>query len=149
MADPARTRTAKETEFGFADALVRLTHLVQRVFADVSRAHDLTPQQAQLLCVLTRGPAGMTELSHVLYLEKSSLTGLVDRIERRGLVVRQRSSHDRRACQVALTDKGTRLAHETHDAITARLESLAGDLSRTDRERVTSVVVRLLGGAVS
>ncbi|NLU76223.1 MarR family transcriptional regulator [Streptomyces sp. HNM0575] len=145
MVDVDAAPATEETALGFADALVRLTHLVQRVFADVSRAHDLTSQQAQLLCVLTRGPAGMTELTRLLHLEKSSLTGLVDRVERRGLVARRRSSHDRRACQVALTGKGTRLAHDTHDGITAQLESLAGELPRTDRELVTSAVVRLLG----
>ncbi|GLY92559.1 hypothetical protein [Actinoallomurus iriomotensis] len=37
----------------FAEALVRMSHLVQHVFADVSRSHGTTPQQAHLLCVLS------------------------------------------------------------------------------------------------
>jgi DNA-binding MarR family transcriptional regulator len=136
------TTTLEET--AFADALVRLSHLVQQVFAEVSRCHDLTPQQTQLLCRLAGGPIGMTELSRSLHLEKSSLTGLVDRVERRGLVARTRDSRDRRACQVELTDEGARLAVRSHEDIRARLEKLAAGLSLTDRTRTSSVIASIL-----
>ncbi len=129
---------------GFADALVRLSHLVQHVFAEVSRQYDLTPQQSQFLCMLAGGPVGMTELSRSLYLEKSSLTGLVDRAERRGLVARTRGSRDRRACQVVLTSEGARLATECHEEVTARLETLAGELLPIEREQLASVITQIL-----
>jgi DNA-binding MarR family transcriptional regulator len=129
---------------GLADALVRLSHLVQYVFADVSRQHNLTPQQTQLLCMLTRGPVGMTELSRLLHLEKSSLTGLVDRVERRGLVARMPDARDRRACQIALTSQGARLAVEAHDDVTARLETLAGELRAGEKDRLTSAIGQIL-----
>jgi DNA-binding MarR family transcriptional regulator len=127
---------------------VQLHHLVQHVFADESRTHDLTPQQAQLLCRLMAGPIGMTELRQFLHLEKSSLTGLVDRVERRGLVQRLRPTHDRRACDIALTSQGRRLANATHQAITDRLETLAGDVHRADRTILTATIVQLLGAEV-
>jgi DNA-binding MarR family transcriptional regulator len=138
------TTTEVTAELGFAAALVRMSHLVQHVFADVSRDHDVTPQQTQLLCMLIGGPVGMTELSRLLHLEKSSLTGLVDRVERRGLVARVRDARDRRACQVALTDEGAQLAVEAHHDVTGRLDTLAGELPDADMERLTSVITRLL-----
>jgi DNA-binding MarR family transcriptional regulator len=138
------TTTEATTELGFAAALVRLSHLVQHVFADVSRDHDITPQQTQLLCMLIGGPVGMTELSRLMHLEKSSLTGLVDRVERRGLVARVRDARDRRACQIALTDEGARLAVESHRDVTGRLDTLAGELPDADQERLTSVIAGLL-----
>ena len=128
----------------FADALVRLTHLVQHVFAEVSRQHDLTPQQTQLLCLLAKGPVGMTELSRTLHLEKSSLTGLVDRVERRGLVARSRETRDRRTCTIALTSKGARLSVETHQDVTTRLEALASELRSGERMQLASLVAQLL-----
>jgi DNA-binding MarR family transcriptional regulator len=131
-------------ELGLADALVRLSHLVQRVFAEVSREHDLTPQQAQFLCRLIGGPVGMADLGRSLHLEKSSLTGLVDRAERRDLVARVRDAHDRRACRVELTDHGASLAAETHKGVTARLETLAGELGAADKGMLTSVIMRIL-----
>jgi DNA-binding MarR family transcriptional regulator len=128
-----------------AEALVRLSHLVQCVFTDVSRDHDLTPQQTQLLCVLTRGPVGMKELGRSLHLEKSSLTGLVDRVERRGLVTRVRDPYDGRAFHVALTRQGTRLAVEAHADICVRLGKFATDLDLADRQLLTSVIMRIVG----
>jgi DNA-binding MarR family transcriptional regulator len=52
----------------------------------------------------------MTKLTGTLHVERSSLTGLVDRVERRGLVKRVRDPSDRRALQVASTPKGVDLA---------------------------------------
>jgi len=128
----------------FVDALVRLSHVVHHVFAEVSRDYDLTPQQTQLLCLLTQGPVGMTELSRLMHLEKSSMTGLVDRVERRGLIARTRDSRDRRACQIELTDPGLRLAVAAHDDVRARLRTLTGDLSAADKEHLASVITQIL-----
>jgi DNA-binding MarR family transcriptional regulator len=136
--------TETRPELGLAAALVRMSHLVQHMFADVGREHDITPQQAQLLCALISGPVGMTELSRVLHLEKSSLSGLVDRVERRGLLARVREARDRRACQVALTDEGIRLAVETHDDLTRRLDALAADLPEPGKAVLTSAITHLL-----
>jgi DNA-binding MarR family transcriptional regulator len=130
---------------GFAAALVRMSHLVQHVFADVSRERDITPQQAQLLCVLTSVEGvGMTDLSKLLHLEKPSLTGLVDRAERRGLVRRVRDDADRRACRVELTPEGEDLAVRVHGEIVSRLEALAADLPGEDRLRVADTLTILL-----
>ncbi|MBE1592252.1 MarR family winged helix-turn-helix transcriptional regulator [Nonomuraea angiospora] len=130
---------------GFAATLVRMSHLVQHVFADVSRERDITPQQAQLLCVLTSGDGiGMTDLSRLLHLEKPSLTGLVDRAERRGLVRRVRDDADRRACRVELTSEGEDLAVRVHGEIVSRLEALAADLPGEDRLRVADTLTILL-----
>lgn len=144
----ARTETSERqtTETTpFATLLIRLSHVVQRVFADVSRERELTPQQVELLCVLSQGPVGMGELSRGLYLEKSSLTGLVDRVERRGLVERVRDSCDRRAWQVRLTGEGEQVATASHDEVTARLERLADDLTDEDRGRLCDAVARIIG----
>ncbi|HKN49464.1 MAG TPA: MarR family transcriptional regulator [Actinomycetota bacterium] len=136
--------TATTRQAGLAEALMGLSHLVAHVFADVSRARDLTPQQAQVLCTLIGGPIGMTELGRLLHLEKSSLTGLVDRVERRGLVARTRDPRDRRASQVALTAQGARLAAQSHEDVTARLEALAGQLAPAERKRLASAIAQML-----
>lgn len=137
--------TTTGTETGLADALVRLSHAVQHVFADVSRESALTPQQAQLLCVLAAGRVGMTQLSRVLHLEKSSLTGLVDRVEQRGLVVRARDTDDRRACRITLTPRGARLAREIHSGVTRRLDQMLTGLRATDRRRLAAAIMDVVG----
>ncbi|MDA3646268.1 MarR family winged helix-turn-helix transcriptional regulator [Saccharopolyspora indica] len=133
-------------EQGLAVAMVRLAHLVQHHFGEVSRAHGLTPQQAQLLCQLIDGPVGMADLGRRLHLEKSSLTGLVDRAERRGLVVRARDSRDRRACSIELTGEGSRLAVQTHQAVCEVLEATAAGVPVAEQERFTATAARIVGG---
>lgn len=130
---------------GFPDALVRLSHVVQYVFGDVTRQVELTPQQGQLLCVLTTGPIGLSELSRTLHQERSSLTGLIDRVERRGLVERRRHPRDRRAYSVVLTETGLRLAHEVHGEVVSRLDRLAGDVPEALRDTVAGVASTLVG----
>ncbi|MEU5866443.1 MULTISPECIES: MarR family transcriptional regulator [unclassified Nonomuraea] len=126
------------------EALVRLAHLVHQVYGEVSREHDLTPQQAQLLCLLVDGPIGMTGLTRALHLEKSSLTGLVDRAEKRGLVARVRDARDRRACLIELTCAGAEIAVRAHDGVTARLETLAAGLPAPHRDLLAGTIGTIL-----
>src|SRR5215471_8679014 len=95
-------------QIGLVAALVRGAFLVDAVYADSAREHGLTPQQGQLLCVLMPGSRGMSELGAMLGLAKSSLSGLVDRTERNGLVRREPDPQDTRAVRVALTPEGGR-----------------------------------------
>ena len=65
-----------------------------------AREHDLSIIQTRLLGVLRDRRPTMNELARFLDLDKSSVTGLVDRAERRGLVERVPSTADRRAVLV-------------------------------------------------
>ena len=128
----------------FAAALVRLSFMVQRVYGQASRDHDLTPQQAKLLCVLLDGPVCMAELGGLLWLEKSSLTGLVDRTEQRGYVTRRRHADDRRVWLVVLTEAGEALARRFYHHVIQQVDALA-DLDPTDRRQVTKVIDQIVG----
>jgi DNA-binding MarR family transcriptional regulator len=124
---------------GYAEALIRLAQAVNHMFGDAGRECGLTTQQAQLLGVLTRGPMGMTELSVALNLDRSSVTGLVDRIERRGLAVRVRDDTDRRAFRAMLTESGDQLAHAVRDGVVARLYQRFGDLPEPARHALADL----------
>ncbi|WP_327089883.1 MarR family transcriptional regulator [Nonomuraea sp. NBC_01738] len=131
-----------------AAALVGLSHHVLHLFADAGRAHDLTQQQAELVCaVIVRGRVGMSELGRALHMEKSALSNLVDRAEKRDLVTRTRDPHDRRATWVELTPEGARLAEATHDDVTARIKGLVEGLSGQDRAHLTGVLTQLRDAA--
>jgi DNA-binding MarR family transcriptional regulator len=125
-------------------ALVRSTFLVNAVYAESAREHGLTQQQGQLLCVLMAQPYGMGELGAMLGLAKSSLTGLVDRTERNGLVQREPDPQDTRAVRVALTPQGSRLAEEFYAEACRRIEKLPAGLSAAERD----TLARLLGRIV-
>ncbi|WP_020393355.1 MarR family winged helix-turn-helix transcriptional regulator [Kribbella catacumbae] len=132
---------------GAASGLVRLTFLVQNLYAEVGRACDLTVAQAQMLCSLSDRSIGMAELSGLLCLERSSLTGLVDRAQQRGLVVREDDPQDRRAVKVALTPAGSAALHRFHDELTERLDHLLQELPATERDRFTQTLGRVVADA--
>ena len=75
---------------------------------------NLSPSQFNVLNLLNDRPAGFTqsELSRQLIMHRSNVTGLIDRLERRGLVRRADSATDRRAYRVALTPAGQKLIRE-------------------------------------
>ena len=75
---------------------------------------DLSPSQFNVLNLLHLNPDGLsqTDLSRQLIMHRSNLTGLVDRLEKRGLVTRREVAADRRAYSVVLTAAGTRLLRE-------------------------------------
>jgi DNA-binding MarR family transcriptional regulator len=133
-------------DVGPAAGLVRLSFLVQTLYAEAGRESGLTTPQAQLLCVLQDGPLGMAGLSSMLRLERSSLTGLVDRAEQRGLVERRPDPADRRAVRVALTPAGRRTVDRFHGQVTERLCGTLAGLSATERERFTRTLAKLTAG---
>ena len=75
---------------------------------------DLSPSQFNVLNLLRLNPAGLsqTDLSRQLIMHRSNVTGLLDRLERRGLVARRDVAADRRAYNVVLTPAGVRLLRD-------------------------------------
>ncbi len=79
---------------------------------------DLSPSQFNVLNLLGDHPEGhpegqsQIELSRQLIMHRSNVTGLVDRLEARGLVHRAETPGDRRAHRVVLTDVGQKLLRE-------------------------------------
>ena len=136
------TTTARDSDL--ASALVQTMHRLQDLHAETSRPLGLTPQQAHLLCVLISGPLGMTELSRILSIERSSLTSMVDRLERRDLVARVANPTDRRACRIELTAAGKDLAHQCHDAVVDRIRDLTSELPAATRQTLTKALQSIL-----
>ena len=136
--------TQEDGRLGIAAALVRSSFLVNAVYAESGREHGLTPQQGQLLCVLMSQPYGMSELGTTLGLAKSSLTGLVDRSERNGMVRREPDAQDARAVRIALTAPGRRLAEQFYAETCRRIAELPSNLSVTERETLAGLLGRVV-----
>jgi len=125
-------------------ALVRSAFLVDAVYAGSARKYGITSQQGQLLCVLMAQPRGMSELGSILGLAKSSLTGLVDRTERNGLVRREPDPADLRAVRVALTARGNKLVDEFYAETCRRIEKLPDGLDAAERETLACLLGRVV-----
>jgi DNA-binding MarR family transcriptional regulator len=90
----------------------------------------LSPSQFNVLNLLQDRATGYTqsELSRQLIMHRSNVTGLIDRLEQRGLVRRADSATDRRAYRVVLTPAGQKLIREILPEYYAAAEQIWGPL---------------------
>src|SRR3954454_14651839 len=87
-----------------------LFHASRRGFLAVASEFDLSPPQVRALGVLDPDrPVPMSELAGALHCDNSNVTGIVDRLEDRGLVERRSAAHDRRVKMLAVTERGAEL----------------------------------------
>jgi DNA-binding MarR family transcriptional regulator len=103
----------------------------------------LSPMQAHTLRFLER-PVPMSELAETLWCDASNVTGIVDRLEARGLVERRPSPGDRRVKLLCLTDEGEALRAR----VVERMERPAPELSALDAEEqrdLRDLLARALG----
>src|ERR1700741_1368071 len=114
------------------DGLAQLSFLIQGLLERRAAEHDLSIIQTRLLGMLRDRTPTMNELARFLGLDKSSVTGLVDRAERRGLVARVPSTTDRRTVRVALTAHGQELVSDVAAHFEADTAELLGRLPAQD-----------------
>jgi DNA-binding MarR family transcriptional regulator len=117
----------------FVDALVQVSFAVQDVLTRAAAEHDLSVTQLRLLGILRDRTPAMAAIAQHLGLDPSSVSGLVDRAERRGLVVRSTATHDARVTIVSVTPTGRDLSAQLALAVMARLEELVGPATRAER----------------
>jgi DNA-binding MarR family transcriptional regulator len=126
------------------DALAQLSFLIHGTLSEVAGEHDLSVIQTRLLGVLRDREPTMQELGRFLGLDKSSISGLVDRAERRGLVRRTPSAEDRRAVRVSLTEAGRTLGGQVALAFGARIDAYVVGLPTAEREELTRLATRVV-----
>jgi DNA-binding MarR family transcriptional regulator len=106
--------------------------------------HDLSLTQLRLLGILRDHQPSMQQLAHRLGLDKSSVTGLIDRAERRGMVRRETDPSDGRGVRVVITTCGRELASqgaaEIRDALLLVTDPLS-ESQRTQLVKATRVAV--------
>jgi DNA-binding MarR family transcriptional regulator len=114
------------------DALLQLLRTAEtlwnasRVFFD---RWEISPSQFNILNLLHLNPSGCTqiELSRLLIMHRSNITGLVDRLEKRGLLQRKDNPNDRRAYKVLLTSAGRKLIEKILPDYYAAAETIWGN----------------------
>ena len=106
---------------------------------------DISPSQFNVLNVLGDQPEGLTqiELSRLLIMHRSNVTGLVDRLETRGLIQRKDNPNDRRAYRVVLTPAGSKLIRKILPAYYQAAEDIWGDFPVKKTKELVNDLVRL------
>lgn len=112
-------------------------------YEDAAAQHALTGAQARLLSLLSLEPLPMRKLAQKLKCEPSNVTGIVDRLEVRGLVERRADPADRRVKLAAATEEGRRVARQLREGLRFAREPLAG-LSEDERLVLRDLLRRML-----
>jgi len=107
-------------------------HLFFQKLLKAAQPYGLTPGQLLVLRVLDEHPhITLAELAKHMHLGSSTVSGIVDRMEKSGLVARERVRDDRRAVSLSLTARGAEVRETTQ---TARLELMAPMLALSNEE---------------
>ena len=100
-------RAAKQDLDPILETFVYLYTESRRATKDLAREHGLTGPQVTVLKLLDAvGDLSLSELSERIKARNSTITGIVDRMQRDELVLRRRSQRDRRVIEIVLTPEG-------------------------------------------
>ena len=126
------------------EAIIFLATESRRITKEVARRASLTGPQLTVLKILEAlGDLSLSELSERIRAQNSTVTGIIDRMEREGLVTRVRSSEDRRVIFIKLTDKGARIAQDIAVEPMEMLRSILEGLSVTDMRDLMRILTKL------
>ena len=141
---PVLTPLPGEGDLGLVDALAQLTFAVQGALSRVAAEHDLTIAAARLLGIVRDRRPTIGQLATFLQLDKSSVTGLVDRAAERGLVARTASELDRRSVRVSITPAGREVIDRGAADFEAEIAILVADLPAAQRSRLSTLASRVV-----
>ena len=141
--DPA-AEPAAASQQQLVDALVMTSFATMAVLNRIAAEHDLSLTQLRVLAILRDRRVKMSELTNFLGLDKSTVSGLVDRAEKRGLLQRAPNPHDGRGVDVFLAPSGMRLAERGVAQAAQSLSPMPSALTPAEGRRVATLLERML-----
>jgi DNA-binding MarR family transcriptional regulator len=130
--------------FEVMDSLVQASFTVVALLSRAAAEHDLSLTQLRVLAILRDHEPTMAELAAHLGLERSSVSGLIDRGVRRGLVRRDASNEDGRSVRVSLTPDGQRLASLLTGEIGDLIRPMTRSLSPAEQKRLSALLSKMV-----
>ena len=137
-----------ENELLIQEIVSAIRKFVRAVSLDafkMSKEYGLTgPQSSVLRTLVKEGQLSSASLSRRLYVTPSNITGIIDRLEKKGLVERTKKEGDRRVALITLTKSGSELSNSLPDPIEKKLISELADLEPEHVRILTMVMNQIL-----
>jgi len=116
----------------------------ERYSGESVRQYGLTHAQFDIIATLGN-TAGMSykELGERTLITKGTLTGVIERLEQKGLVVRERNNDDRRSFQVSLTDEGDAVFRDVFPKVIAHGKQLFAGLTDAEFDEMDGALLKL------
>ncbi len=126
------------------EAIIYLYTESRRITKELARRAELTGPQLTVIKMLeTVGDLSLSDLSDRIRAQNSTVTGIIDRMEREGLVQRARSTEDRRVVHIRLTDKGEALARDIPVEPMEIFRNALSGLSVTEVRELLKILTKL------
>ncbi len=126
------------------EAIVYLYTESRRLTKGMAARYGLTGPQLTVVKLLeSLGDMSLSDLSERIHAQNSTVTGIIDRMGREGLVTRARSTRDRRVVHIRLTDKGKRLARDVPLQPAEILRTALGRLSPGEASELLRILTKL------
>jgi len=119
----------------FQEVMILFKHNMSKVFEEINPG--MTAPQGMVMGILSKEKTmKITELSSKLSLSNSTVSGIIDRLEKQGLVERKRSEEDRRVVNVSISPSCKGIHHDFHK----RLEENIGNvLNKGTQEELNKI----------
>lgn len=126
------------------DMLIQTSFAAMAVLNRVAAEHDLSLTQLRVFAILRDRRLRLTDLAEYLGLERSTMTGLVDRANKRGLLERAANSRDGRAVDVFLSPAGVELVEHVYPLVAGSISRMTDGLTPAERRRLHTLLARIL-----
>jgi len=111
---------------------------------ELNKKYDVSvPQLNSLLTLYEYGPLPPSQIANHIMVKSSTVTGIVDRLEQKGLVERLRNSPDRRVITIQLTESGKKLAENAPPPIQHKILDGLKRLSKAEIDLVVRALTKL------
>ena len=127
--------------------LMRRLHQIHvSLFAEACAAFEITPLQYSVMSALAdRGTADQTTLASAVALDRTTTTGIVKRLQARGLLVRAMSAQDRRAQVCSLTPEGHSLLSTMEASVRRAHQDTVAPLDAAEVATLLTLMNRIVG----
>lgn len=125
-----------------ASLLAQVSFEVIGRLSRLSAEEDMSLTQLRMLAILRDRHLRMAQLASALGTDRSSVSGLIDRAEQRGLVAREPAADDKRGLTVSLSPDGHAFATRVQARTEAALEPLLAQLQPREREILAGILIR-------
>ncbi len=133
-----------ETNREIIFSIRRLIQARELYTKELSRTYQVSASQLNcILALYENGPLPPSRIAREMMVKSSTVTGVVDRLEQKGLVRRARNSPDRRVINVELTEAGTRLAENAPPPIQQKIIDGLSTLTERQVNRIVKALQML------
>ena len=132
-------------ELRILQSLRRIIRTVDMHSHKLGSRHKITgPQLGCLLAANEQGPLTSAKLAKIVYLSPSTVVGIIDRLEVKGLVRRQRDSKDRRLVYICITPNGEKMVADAPSLLRDTLASALVELPEQEQVAITMSLEKLV-----